>query len=311
MARQKHSRPAPSLSAQGESATSVQIRIHGEANQPTLIYLPGLHGDWTLVASFRAEATRFARFVECTYPQTTQWSLEDYAVAVTRTLLAQGIDRGWLLAESFGSQVAWALLACPSAPSQPTCRGRTFGLPGDEAVQSLKVDGLILAGGFVRHPWPMGVRCLEWLLEHMPDYGVRVGLWLYLAYARIRHRQAPETWAGLHEFVQRRRQPQDRRAVAHRLRLIRQSDPRPVAEATRLPVYALWGWIDPLVPNLWVARWLARSCPGYRGCRGIWWADHNVLATEPREAAVQIEQWLMQAQSLPRQHDHAASKASA
>jgi len=30
-------------------AEELQLRIHGQASLPTLIYLPGLHGDWTLI----------------------------------------------------------------------------------------------------------------------------------------------------------------------------------------------------------------------------------------------------------------------
>src|SRR2546423_13726268 len=32
----------------------IQLRIHGDPIKRTLIYLPGMHGDWTLVSSFRA-----------------------------------------------------------------------------------------------------------------------------------------------------------------------------------------------------------------------------------------------------------------
>ena len=31
----------------------VEVRVHGAEPLPTLIYLPGLHGDWTLIGSFR------------------------------------------------------------------------------------------------------------------------------------------------------------------------------------------------------------------------------------------------------------------
>jgi hypothetical protein len=30
----------------------IQMRVHGVNDSPTLIYLPGLRGDWTLVSSF-------------------------------------------------------------------------------------------------------------------------------------------------------------------------------------------------------------------------------------------------------------------
>ena len=88
----------------------LQIRIHGDTSLPTLVYLPGMHGDWTLVSSFRAAIAGRVRFVEFAYPRTVTWSLEDYAAGIEETLLANGIERGWLLGESFGSQVVWALM---------------------------------------------------------------------------------------------------------------------------------------------------------------------------------------------------------
>ena len=90
---------------------SLQIRIHGEAGLPALIYLPGIHGDWTLVSSFRERMKPHVRFVEFTYPRTLEWSLDDYATAVLEQLAANEIHEGILLGESFGSQVAWAMLA--------------------------------------------------------------------------------------------------------------------------------------------------------------------------------------------------------
>jgi len=95
----------------------------------------------------------------------------------------------------------------------------------------------------------------------------------------------------MREFVQRRQDPLDRLAIGHRLKLIRENDPRAVAKATRVPVYALSGLVDPLVPNPWVRRWLERNCPGYRGSRMILRADHNVLATAPQLAVAQVARW--------------------
>lgn len=272
--------PEPNAWIRGAAASRLECRVHGDQGWPTLVYLPGLHGDWTLIADFRAAVTRDLRLGELTYPWTTEWSLADYAVAIEETLAAQGIRSGWLLGESFGSQVAWALLARQQA-HRPQAQ--------------FKVEGLILAGGFVRHPWPVGVRGMEWMVGHSPAWWVRMALALYAGYRRARHRPTAEAQAGLEAFAQRRLQPQDRQAVAHRLKLIRLHDPRPVARQTRVPVYALWGGIDPLVPNAVVARWLARHCPGYRGGRGIWWADHNVLAVAPQQAAAQVRAWIKEA----------------
>ena len=88
----------------------VLVRVHGSPALPTLIYLPGMHGDWTLVTSFRHELTGKVRFAEMSYPRTTTWSLEDYAREVEASLLSAGVREGWLVGESFGSQPAWAMI---------------------------------------------------------------------------------------------------------------------------------------------------------------------------------------------------------
>ena len=66
----------------------IQIQIHGEAPNPALIYLPGMHGDWSLISSFRAALSGRVRLVEITYPPTTEWNLDRYADAVTDALAA-------------------------------------------------------------------------------------------------------------------------------------------------------------------------------------------------------------------------------
>src|SRR5438067_10125034 len=88
----------------------LKIRIHGNGSLRTLIYLPGLHGDWTLVSSFRAAIAGKVRFVEFAYPRTVTWSLDDYARLIEDALLANGIERGWLLGESFGSLPGWQIV---------------------------------------------------------------------------------------------------------------------------------------------------------------------------------------------------------
>jgi pimeloyl-ACP methyl ester carboxylesterase len=84
----------------------------------------------------------------------------------------------------------------------------------------------------------------------------------------------------------------DRRATQHRLHLIAQYDPRPIAGKTRLPVFGLSGILDPLVPWPFVGRWLRKNCPALRDYRIIRSADHNVLSTAPKEAAKQVLEWM-------------------
>src|SRR5215469_2946194 len=88
----------------------LQIRIHNSDAAPTLVYFPGLHGDWTLIGGFREALGDRVRFVEITYPRTLTWSLDDYAAGVEEELARAGITEAWLVGESFGSQIVWPLL---------------------------------------------------------------------------------------------------------------------------------------------------------------------------------------------------------
>lgn len=257
----------------------LQLRIHGDATRPTLIYLPGLHGDWTLVSSFRAAMAGRVRFVEMVYPRTVEWSLEDHAENIRHALARAGITRGWLLGESFGSQIVWPLAAQNGA--------------------GITVDGVILAGGFVRYPVNWGVRLARFTSTRWPRWFFRSVLTAYARYARLRHRRAPETLACISEFIARRLEPLDRLAMRHRLGLIAENDPRALARRTRVPVFALVGLVDPIVPAIPVRRWLRRNCPGFRGSRLIWRADHNVLGTAPVAAAEQVLRWMQFAGADP------------
>jgi pimeloyl-ACP methyl ester carboxylesterase len=245
------------------------MRMYGECSLPTVVYLPGLHGDWTLIGSFRKALAGRVRFVEVTYPRTLTWSLDEYAAGVEAGLAERGIGSGWLLGESFSSQVVWPLIA----------RGR------------FRAEGLILAGGFVRHP-------VRWIVPRAERFTAKVPLRIlqgmlrgYARVARFRYWRSPETLAGIGEFIGRWTELH-RQAAAHRLNLIARNDPCALASQVRLPVYAITGGIDPIVPWFGVRRWLRRNCPGLREYRIIWSADHNVLSTAPKAAADQVVRWV-------------------
>ncbi|MDB6018929.1 MAG: hypothetical protein JWR19_3418 [Pedosphaera sp.] len=263
-------------------AEQLQIRVFGDAALPTLVYLPGLHGDWTLATSFRAALAGRIRFVEITYPRSLTWSIEDYTNAIESVLLARGIHHGWLLGESWGSQVAWALLGRNLSTTNPSA---------NPAAGKFHVAGLILAGGFVKHPWKWGPGALRWIGNHTSTRLYQLELKIYAWYAKFRHRHAPETLASIQEFVTRRTDL-DRQAMRERLQLLGQYDPRPLARQVRVPVHYLAGSVDPLVPWVLVRWWLRRHCPGYRGGKTFWLADHNVLATSPVGAANLVVKWM-------------------
>jgi pimeloyl-ACP methyl ester carboxylesterase len=265
------------LAARIPDSESLQLRVRGDSNLPTIIHLPGLHGDWTLLAPFRTALGNRVRLVETTYPRRLEWSLEDYAGAVEGALLEHGITSGWILGESFSSLVAWQFLARQQAP---------------ERAAAFNVTGLILIGGFIRHPWPWAVRFAHSTSRIVSLKLLRHLCTLYGRAARRRYCDCAEVVAELDEFVERRTIEPDRQAITRRYRLISQSDPRPIARNSMLPVHQLSGAWDPIVPWWQVRPWLRRHCPGYRASRIIWSGGHNVLLSAPRESAKQIMDWV-------------------
>jgi len=257
----------------------LEIRVHGDASLPALIYLPGVHGDWTLVAGFRAALRGKVRFVEFTYPRTVSWTLADYANAVRAVLIEGGIRSGWFLGESFGSQIMWEILAQVEVT-------RDSIKPDD-----FKTDGIILAGGFVCYPYKWLVRIVMRVMETIPSWFGRLFCHFYRFYARARFRKSPETVAGIEEFIARRT-PVDLAGIRYRLDLIAESDPSAIASQVCVPIFQLSGGIDPVVPMLPVRRWLKQHCPTYQGSKVIWLADHNVLGTAPGKSAEQVSRWL-------------------
>ncbi|MEW6157099.1 MAG: alpha/beta hydrolase [Verrucomicrobiota bacterium] len=269
----------PEIDVSGEVENELLLQSHGAATLPVLIYLPGVHGDWTLMPSFRAAVRDRVRLVEFTYPRTLTWSLETYAAELEQKLVGAGVDKAWLLAESFGSQVAWPLLRRMAAQKR------------EQGRSSIEIKGLILAGGFVRYPIPLNVWLAELICRRASMRTIWVVLKIYAAYASFRHRHAPETLAGIEAFLARRTEL-DRQAAVHRLRCLAAADPRNIAQSCGIPVFYLTGFLDPVVPWICVHPWLRKYCPSYRGRRIVWRADHNVLGTAPRESADQVCAWM-------------------
>jgi len=260
-------------------STELQMRVSGEPGRPVLVYLPGLHGNWLLSCDFQQALAGAVRYVEFAYPCHTRWDLPDYAAAIEDALLKAGFREGWLLGESFGSQVMWALFARVQAAQ---AQGRP----------SFTVLGLILAGGFVRHPLPWGVRLVRHFHGCLPLSILMRGMRVYLASLKNRHPEKPAVAGQLDEYRQIHGQEDSRQAVVRRYDLILRHDWRPVARQCRLPVFYLTGFWDIIVMWFLVQPWLRRHCPGYRGWRCLFGGEHNILGSQPEAAAHQVRLWL-------------------
>ena len=253
----------------------IQMRVHGSADLPTLVYLPGLHGNWRLIGRFREALGGRVRFVETTYPPTLTWSLENYAEAVEASLARLDITRGWLLAESFSSQVAWPMVD----------------------RNKFSANGLILAGGFVQHPFRWGVRLAERVCGDI-SFGLLLRiLFGYAKVSRWRFRKSPETHRAIMDFIEHLTE-EERLAAKHRLHLVAGNNACDLARKVKLPVYALTGILDPVVPWYWARRWLKKNCRALREYKIIWTADHNVLGTGSQAAAELVVRWMSGARSL-------------
>ncbi|MEN9576962.1 MAG: hypothetical protein RL514_4817, partial [Verrucomicrobiota bacterium] len=218
------------------------------------------------------------------------WSLGEFAAAVEARLRAHGIVKGWVLAESFGSQVAWELLA-GRGRGEGAGDGREVSGGMGERVPRFRAEGLILAGGFARHPWLAGVRGTEWVLRRAPLGWLSAVVGGYAVVARWRFQQSAEVVAAVGEF--RGRWGEElRQAAGHRLRLIAGNDPRELVRGVRVPVVHLTGVFDPVVPWWPVQRWLGRECPGWCGKAVVWPADHNVLSTGTPAAVRLVLGWM-------------------
>ena len=259
----------------------LEIRWEGTADLPTVVYFPGLHGDWFLTASLREALRGRVRWVEFSYPNRSGGSLAAQVEAIRERLASADVRSAWILGESFGSQIAWEFLE--------SVRNRA----------GFEVHGLILVGGFVRYPWPLGIRLVRPIVRHLPGWILGITLRGYLLNIRGLGRRSPAVRDSLERFIARRLEPADREALLHRLDLIEATDPRPIARNTRVPVWSLVGLWDPIVPWPPVRRWLRRECPGWRGDRVLWGADHAPLVSAPEQSAATILGW-MGTQRTPR-----------
>ena len=248
---------------------TISAFIDGPEDRPTLIYVPGIQGDCTLIPALRRALGNDVYWVELTYPQTTGWTLERYASELLECLRQRGIKRGWLLGESFGSQVVFSVVGQCSL---------------DGKNPFFEVEGIVLAGGFVRHPFVPGVHLARILTQYTPAFLLKLLLHIWKFCSQIRVGDDPVRQKSILDFVARRTE-EDLQAWVHRLRLISAARLGEVAARSTIPLFAIAGFWDPVVVWPPVRWWLRQHCRGYRKWKTVWSADHTVLFTQPDVSA--------------------------
>jgi pimeloyl-ACP methyl ester carboxylesterase len=197
------------------------------------------------------------------------WNLADYAAGVEHALIDVDIREGWLLAESFSSQILWPLLA----------------------RRAFRAKGAVLAGGFGKHP---ARRVLQFSKTVTMGTALAKLARVVFGFARVlkwQHRNEPEMLAGIDEFIARRTEA-DRKAATHRVRLIAENDPSQLARQVKVPIHAISGLLDFLVPWPLSRLWLRRNCPALQDFRILPRAGHAVLVSAPQASARLILDWM-------------------
>jgi hypothetical protein len=97
--------------------------------------------------------------------------------------------------------------------------------------------------------------------------------------------------AALDEFLARRT-ALDQQAAKHRLHLLANNDPCETARNVNVPVYAITGLFDPIVPWVAVRPWLKKNCPALKEYRIVRHSDHNVLGNASKTAADYVLRWM-------------------
>jgi pimeloyl-ACP methyl ester carboxylesterase len=149
----------------------------------------------------------------------------------------------------------------------------------------------VIAGGFVRHPLIWGVRLAEYFCGAISLGLLTRILFGYARIARLRSRNSPEVTAALDEFLARRT-ALDQQAAKHRLHLLAKNDPCDIARNVDVPVYAITGLFDPIVPWVAVRPWLKKNCPALKEYRIVRHSDHNVLGNASKTAAEYVLRWM-------------------
>ncbi len=237
-------------------------RLSGPVDAPVLVYLPGIHGDWTPLNHTRLHLARHFRLVELSYPQRAEWGLADYADAVEARLAELGLGRVHLLGESFSSLVCWELL-------------RRY--PG-------RAQSLTLAGGFCQPPHPRGLRLLALGFGFLPGALWNRGVEAYCMSLAWRERPAAGD-AEREPLFFAARGHRGLRAMRRRLGLIEATDCRSQLAEVTIPVGYIGGGSDPIVPVRREIETLQRALPA--ACRFRWrlvdGAPHPILPARPVE----------------------------
>jgi 3-oxoadipate enol-lactonase len=257
-----------------DQATGLVHQVTGPEEHPPLVYLPGVHGDWTPLGRARSLLNESFQLVEAAYPRVAHWSLADFSQALESLLDALKLDSVHLVGESFGSLVAWE-----------------FGLTHPRRVRSLA-----LVGGF-SHPPSRTAGLAKHALSLVPTALFETGVDMYVAHKNRRGEPRHPPGEGVPPYAAVRT-ASGRRATANRMRLIQRTDFRPLLSQVAFPVRYIGGEKDRLVPVQRELRTLQQHLPAICNFQGrvLPGAPHMIIVSHPEQTVEHLAEWVSQAE---------------
>ncbi len=246
-------------------------RASGADTAPPVLYLPGVHGDWTPQAVAGPLLAERFRLVEVAYPKQPEWAIVDHVQAVVALLDRLEIASAHIIAESFGSLVGWEL-----------------GLEHSSRVRSL-----MIVGGFCQPPGPPKVLLAKWGLSILPTELFERGVDAYASIKKLRGRLSPSELEGGPPYTAVR-SDLGRNATVQRLELISRLDFRHHLHDLQVPVRYIAGELDRIVSVEREIETLREILPAETGfeSRVIPGAPHMIIASHPKETAAQLIAWI-------------------
>ena len=252
-----------------DHAAGLVHQATGDPRAPPILYLPGVHGDWTPQVRARSMLSRDFHFLETAYPRIENWSIDDYGHALKELLDGLGIESAHIVGESFGSLVAWQ-----------------FGI-----VNPGRVRSFTLVGGFSRPPRFRVAAAAAAALKSLPTNLLESAIDVYVAGKSAAGERRETFKSGAYPAT---RTPRGRRATATRMTIIQESDFRDQLKEIDFPVRYLGGARDIVVPvRREIATLLARLPPhcDFQSVL-VAGAPHAIIVSHPQQTVEHISRWV-------------------
>ncbi len=252
-----------------DSAKELVHQESGDRNAPPILYLPGVHGDWTPQLAARPLLSRDFRFIETAYPRIETWSIDDFAQALKNLLDDLGIESAHIVGESFGSLVMWQ-----------------FGIANPERVRSFT-----LVGGFSRPPRFRVAAAAAAALKSLPTSLLESAIDLYVAGRSALGEDRESFDIGAYPAA---RTLQGRRATAKRMSIIQASDFTAQLQEIKFPVRYLGATNDIVVPVRREIATLLAHLPPHCDFQSelVAGAPHAMIASHAKQTVEHLSRWV-------------------